>query len=64
MHEGICLLKRISRSAFLMTQNKELLAKFAKKTYEVPLFSNHSLVYTMSAQINAAIKIIKKFDTK
>jgi len=45
LHEGISLLKRISRSAFIMTQNKELLALFTKKFYEVPLYSNNSLLY-------------------
>ena len=49
LHEGIPLLRRLSRSAFIMTQNKELLALFEKKTYEVPLFSNQTLVYTNAA---------------
>lgn len=46
LHEGVALLKRLSRSAFIMTQNKELLALFVKKTYEVPLYSNHSIFFT------------------
>ena len=57
-HEGVQLLKRLSRSAFLMTQNRELLAQFAKKTFEIPLFSNNSLVYVKRNEINAGIKLV------
>ena len=49
LHEGIPLLRRLSRSAFIMTQNKDLLALFAKKSFEVPLFSNHALVFAEEA---------------
>ena len=30
-----------------------------KKTYELPLFSNHSLVYTQPGQVNKAIKLVE-----
>ena len=30
-----------------------------KKTYEVPLFSNHSLVYTHPGSVNKAIKLVE-----
>ena len=44
LHEGIALLRRLSRSAFIMTYNKEMLSMFAKKVIELPLYSNDCLI--------------------
>lgn len=60
LHEGIALLRRLSRSAFIMTQNRELLALFVKKSFEVPIFSNHSLFFTNAGCVNKSIKLVDK----
>ena len=57
LHEGIALLRRLSRSAFIMTQNRELLDMFARKMYEVPIYSNHSLFYA-APQVEKCIKLV------
>ena len=63
LHEGVALLRRLSRSAFIMTQNKELLALFVKKTYEVPIYSNNSLFYA-NPEVNQAIKLVEPKQVK
>ena len=57
LHEGIAFLRRLSRSAFIMTYNKDMLSVFVKKTIELPLFSNNTLVVKASS-INKGYKIV------
>ena len=59
LHEGVALLRRLSRSAFIMTQNKELLSLFVKKVYQVPLYSNESLVYSQTSQVEKIVKLVE-----
>ena len=58
-HQAVALMKRLSRSAFIMTHDKEVLALFTKKRYEIPLFSNHSLFYTDDS-VTKAIKLMDR----
>ena len=58
LHEGIALLKRISRSAYIVTSYRELLATFKKKSIEVPLFSNSSLLYHQPSQVQLCAKLV------
>lgn len=59
LHEGISLLKRLSRSGFLLTRNTDLLASFVKKRYEVPLYSNHTLLYFQPNLVELSAKIVE-----
>ena len=56
-------MRRISRSAFIMTYNREMLSIFKKKYIEVPFFSNHTLIYN-SPLVEIGYKIIKQEHVK
>ena len=57
-HEGISLLRRLSRSAFIMTyNNNKMLGVFKKKLIELPLYSNDTLVVS-SDSIDKGYKIM------
>ena len=57
LHEGMALLRRLSRSAFIMTYNKEMISVFKKKIIELPLYSNDTLV-VKAPTIDKGYKII------
>lgn len=44
LHEARALLRRISRTGFLMTYNELMLSAFKKKIIELPLYKNEALV--------------------
>jgi hypothetical protein len=44
LHEARALLRRISRTGFLMTYNELMLSAFKKKIIELPLYQNETLV--------------------
>ena len=45
LHEARALLRRISRTGFLMTYNELMLQVFKKKVIDLPIYNNESLVY-------------------